>query len=505
MDKEPTQTTKKGVYLSPWALLCLIVSLVVLSGAVGYHLNSRTPVTQTSPSQSESSQSGAVSQEPNSSFATTQLPEAFVTQLDKTYAIIQNNYVGDIDSQKLLEGALTGMVGALEDPYTEYLNAEATEAMNSALESSFEGIGATVEQRNGKTVIVSPIDNAPAYKAGLQPDDIILKIGDQDISGWTSTQAIKLIRGPKGTPVTLTIQRGDSQFEVTIIRDTIPLNTVTSKQDETHPEIGYVRIASFSENTLTELTEQVEALRAKGAKAFVIDVRSNPGGLLDQALKISNLFVQNGSVIMKTQEKNQEPHDYVAGLQYGIQKISEPVVLLQDNGSASASEILAAALKESTSIPIVGTTSYGKGTVQTIQPVTDDTTVKVTMAKWLTPSGTWIHQEGLAPTVEVAQPEYHNLLLVDATAMYQTGSVSAEVKNIQEMLVALGYAVTPNGSFDQATVDAVKAFEKNAGLSETGVVTGDVANALNTQLRDLIKANDVQYQRAVELVRQAIQ
>jgi len=301
--------------------------------------------------------------------------------------------------------------------------------------------------------------------------------------------------------VVLEIVRGDQTFKVNITRDTIPIETVTFELDEEYPEIGIVHVSSFSTPTYDDIVSAVTDLRTQGATSFVFDFRQNPGGLLDQALKISNMFLDDGDVIMQTQEKDAEPNKIVASdSEFGDFKITEPSVLLVDEGSASASEIVAGALQESSEIPLVGTTTFGKGTVQTVYPLTESSELKLTVAKWLTPNGNWIHQKGIAVDYEVALPEYATLTIIDSTATYEEGTVSEEVKNVEAMLNAIGYAVEADGYYDEATVEQVASFQAANELDATGIVTGDTALAIVEKLREVLTENDTQYDKAVEIL-----
>ena len=308
--------------------------------------------------------------------------------LQAVYETILNNYIEEVDENTLVEGALKGMVHAIDDPYSQYLNVEESDSLDETISASFEGIGAEVTTLNDQIVIVSPIKGSPAEKEGLLPNDIVLEADGVSLSGMTTTEAVALIRGEKGSIVQLEIQRGKQIFTVDIKRDTIPIETVTYKMDEDHSDIGIIQIHSFSKPTYDEIVEGVNELRDQGATQFVFDFRGNPGGLLDQALKISNMFVEDGKTIVQTEEKGSPAQSIQANnKEYGTFKVTEPVVLLVDQGSASASEIVAGALKESASIPLVGTKTFGKGTVQSIYPLNSSSELKLTIAKWLTPDG----------------------------------------------------------------------------------------------------------------------
>lgn len=421
--------------------------------------------------------------------------------LQAIYETILNNYIEDIDEETLVEGALKGMVNAVDDPYSQYLNLEESDVLDETISASFEGIGAEITSLNDQIVIVSPIKGSPAEKEGLKPNDIVLQAGDVSLTGMTTTEAVSLIRGEKGTIIQLEIQRGKQTFTVDIVRDTIPIETVTYELDENNSEIGALHIHSFSKPTYNEIITAVEELRADGAKQFVFDFRGNPGGLLDQALKISNLFLDDGDTIVQTEEKGSAPQPIKANdKEFGTFKITEPVVLLVDEGSASASEIVAGALKESANIPLVGTKTFGKGTVQTIYPLDTNSELKLTVAKWLTPNGNWIHDEGIEPDFEVNLPDYVFLTLIDSSAEYTYGEVSESVLNVEKIMEAIGFTIAADGYYDEDTVRAVETFQVDERLEVTGEVNDETAVALVEKLKEVISENDTQYEKAVEIL-----
>ncbi|MEG0552271.1 MAG: S41 family peptidase [Carnobacterium sp.] len=419
-----------------------------------------------------------------------------LTKVEAVYDQLLSQYFEDVDGEKLIEGALSGMVDSIGDPYTQYLDVSEATSLNDTISASFEGIGAEVMKQGDSIMIVSPIAGSPAEKAGLKPNDVLLKADDKDLTGLSLNEAVSFIRGEKGSKVLLTIQRGETQFEVSVTRDTIPVETVVYNLDKENPSIGYISINSFSTPTYDEIVTAVKELRTKGAKSFIFDVRQNPGGILDGALNISNMFVDEGSVIMQTKEKDQEPVKLVAdNKKMGDFKITEPSVLLVDEGSASASEILAGALKESADIPIIGTKTFGKGTVQTVASFPDNSELKLTIAKWLTPTGEWINEKGIKPTIQVDLPKYTKLLIIDNTKKYQLGDISGEVENLEKVFDALDYETGPiDGYLDEGTVSTIKKFQ-------TGVVSGDTASAMIEDLRSLIKENDTQYEKGLDYLK----
>lgn len=424
-------------------------------------------------------------------------------RLTAVYETIMQNYVGEVEEEALVEGALTGMVEAIGDPHSQYLNTENAANLSESIEASFEGIGAEIMSMNDQIMIVSPIKGSPAEEAGLLANDIILSADGEPLAGMSASEAVTLIRGEKGTAVELEIQRGSQIFTVSIIRDTIPIETVVYKMDEENPEIGIVQVISFSKPTYDEIVHAVTDLRKQGAEKFVFDFRGNPGGLLDQALKIGNMFVEDGKVLVQTEEKGTDPQPiFSKDESYGAFQIDEPVVMLVDEGSASASEIVAGVLQESAGIPLVGTTTFGKGTVQTIYPLTSDSELRLTVAKWLTPEGNWVHEKGIVPNHEVKLPEYAYLTVIDSTAEYEEGSVSEAVKNVELMMEAIGYSVVADGYYDVNTVNKVAAFQEQNGLAPTGEVTSETAVVLVQELRDVLAENDPQHAKAVELLEQ---
>ncbi|WP_034550053.1 S41 family peptidase [Carnobacterium funditum] len=427
-----------------------------------------------------------------------------LSKVEAVYDQLLSQYFKDVDGDMLIEGALTGMVDAIGDPYTQYLDVSEATSLNNTISASFEGIGAEVMKQGDSIMIVSPIAGSPAEKAGLKPNDILLKADDKDLTGLSLNEAVSFIRGEKGSKVVLTIRRGETQFEVSVTRDTIPVETVVYNLDKEHPTIGYISINSFSNPTYDELVTAVKELRTQGAKSFIFDVRQNPGGILDGALNISNMFVEEGSIIMQTQEKDQEPVKLTADKEtMGEFKVTEPSVLLVDEGSASASEILAGALKEAADIPIIGTKTFGKGTVQTVASFSDNSELKLTIAKWLTPSGKWINEKGIEPTIPVELPDYTKLLIIDSTKEYQLGDVSDEVENLEKVFEALDYETGPvDGYLDEQTVSTIKEFQTEQKLETTGVVTGDTAAAMIEDLRTLIKDNDTQYEKGLDYLKE---
>jgi carboxyl-terminal processing protease len=420
-------------------------------------------------------------------------------KLYNAYDTLKNGYYKNLNQQKLINGAIKGMVESLDDPYSDYMSNDEAKSFHSSISSSFEGIGAEIQEKDGHIQIVSPIKGSPAEKAGLKPNDLIISVDGKSLQGMTSTQAVTLIRGKKGTKVELSIQRPgtDTPVAVSLVRDTIPIETVYGEMVDN--EIAKVQVTSFSTNTANELVTTLNDLQKKGMKGLVLDLRQNPGGLLDEAISISSMFVPKGKIVVKEQDRKGKITE-VPSKNTGNPDL--PLVVLIDKGSASASEILSAAVKESAGVPLVGEKSFGKGTVQTASDFSDGSNLKYTIAKWLTPNGNWIHKKGIKPDYEVALPDYATLPIINPDKELAISSSSTEVQSAQKMLKAIGFDPgREDGFFDEKTKAAVTAFQTAQNLPADGVLKGDSTLKLMDLLREKIKTNDTQLQKAIEVLK----
>lgn len=418
-------------------------------------------------------------------------------RLYDAYDELQKNYYVEIDSEEVVSGAINGMFDALDDPYSDYMYTDEASQFNEDLSSSFQGIGAEIQERNSYIMVVSPIKNSPAERAGLQPQDMILAVDGESLQGMSASEAVKLIRGEKGTSVTLSVQRGDAEpVNMTIVRDEIPIETVYGEMGD--DKIAHIQITSFSEGTTKELVTMLTDYETQGMKGIVLDVRQNPGGILEGAIEIASLFLEKGQPILQVETRDSEPVVYKAT---GGTKFTQPVTVLIDEGSASASEILAAALQESNNTEIIGVTSFGKGTVQTVSKLGDGANLKFTMGKWLTPKGNWINEKGVKPTIEVPYPPYASLTYVDPATELTVDMNQTSVSSAEGMLEALGYDPgVVDTVFDEKTAKAVRAFQKANDLQQTGVLVGETTYALMDALRDKIKADDPMLLKAKEVL-----
>jgi carboxyl-terminal processing protease len=315
---------------------------------------------------------------------------------------VRADYVEKPDDQMLIDSAINGMLAAL-DPHSAYLNPKNFRDMQIQTRGEFGGLGieVTMEQGSGVVKVVSPIDDTPAAKAGVQANDMITHLDGEQIVGLTLEQAVEKMRGPVNTPITLTVVRKgrDEPFDIKIIRDVIRVNAVKSRMEG---EIMYLKINTFNEQTHNNLTKQADALKksyGKPIKGYVLDLRNNPGGLLDQAIAVSDDFLDKGSIVL-TKGRNLEETQRANARQGDITD-GKPIVVLINGGSASASEIVAGALQDHKRATIVGTRSFGKGSVQTIIPLGQNGAIRLTTARYYTPSGRSIQAKGIDPDIVI--------------------------------------------------------------------------------------------------------
>ena len=396
--------------------------------------------------------------------------------IDEAFNIIQDEGVYPVEGELLIEGALRGMTEVIGDPYSTYLSEEEAAAHEESLAGERIGIGAEITRSNGKFIIVAPIKSSPAEKAGLRPYDEIIRIDGEPIDGGSLEDVVNKIRGKKGTAVTMTIYRPElnKHLEISVIRDRIPITTVSGDMFEVKEQkVGYISITTFGSETAKEWSIATENLLADGAEAFVIDVRGNPGGYLRSVGTILSSLLQEDTVYAYLQDANGALTPLVAGpeedLTFNGQLKKVPIVLLQDKGSASASEMLAGALKDLRRASIAGTESFGKGTVQDTKDLTNGGKVKLSTAKWLTPKEQWIHGKGIEADLEITQNELFDEHIRIVSAEYNEGDYAEDIAYSQKLLTGLGYNIgREDGYFDDHTTDAVKGFQEDSKVPTSG-------------------------------------
>ncbi|MBL0386978.1 peptidoglycan-binding protein [Tumebacillus sp. ITR2] len=427
--------------------------------------------------------------------------DAEFNKLVDTYTTLKNGYYQDVKDDTLLNGAIDGMVKSLDDPYSTYMSPTEAEDFHENISSSFEGIGAEIKEEDGKIVVDVPIKGAPAEKAGIKPNDRIVSVDGKSLNGLKVTEAVTYIRGKKGSKAELVIERpGETgQLNISVVRDTIPVETV--KGEMLDDGMARITMSKFAETTADEFTKSLTDLKGKGMKGLILDMRQNPGGLLDVCVEIANQLIPDQKLILQVEDRSGQKEVYRS--KHG--KSDFPIVVLVDGGSASAAEILAGALKESGNYPLVGTKTFGKGTVQTTKSYDDGSNIKYTMAKWLTPDGNWIHKKGIEPDYKVDLPEYADLPYLDPEKEIKPDTFSNEVKTAQTMLEALGYQPgRKDGFFDDKTKQAVVAFQKVQNLDADGVIKGKTTSKMIELLQKKIQDNDTQLDKAKQVLRKML-
>ncbi len=319
-----------------------------------------------------------------------------------TWNKLQQKYIDKkkIDSKKMFYGALKGMVAAVDDPYTFFLTPDENRQTKEDLGGKFEGIGAQLGLKDNRIVIIAPIKNSPAESAGVKAGDYINKVNDEATKTWTLTQAVSKIRGNKGTKVALTLERNGKEFTVTIIRDQITVSSVDLNYEN---KVATLKLNQFGENTNKEWDKAITDIKSKWdskqIKGMVLDLRDNPGGYLDSAVYLAAEFLPPGKLVIKQESTTGNSRDYVVERKGRLPDI--PLVVLINKGSASASEILAGALRDYRRATLIGEKSFGKGSVQEALDLKGGAGLHVTVAKWILPNGDWINSKGIEPDIKI--------------------------------------------------------------------------------------------------------
>jgi carboxyl-terminal processing protease len=312
--------------------------------------------------------------------------------------VVKARYVEDVPVDTLMAGSIKGMVNSLNDPHSVYMDAKMFKEFMIETEGSFGGVGIVIGTKDKLLTVVAPIEGTPGEQAGIKSGDQIIKIDGQDTKDLALDEAVNKIRGPEGSQVALTILRGQEVKEYTLTRSNIQIKTVAGKMLENN--IGYIRIAMFNENTGNDFIHKLQELEKQGLKSLVLDLRDNPGGLLDESVKVASQFVPKGPVVsVVTRDGHRETHSSnLAAPKY-------PVAILVNGGSASASEIVAGAAQDTGVGTLIGTKTYGKGSVQTVIRLDEGSAIKLTIAKYLTPKDRSINGIGIEPDIKVELPE----------------------------------------------------------------------------------------------------
>jgi carboxyl-terminal processing protease len=410
-----------------------------------------------------------------------------VKLFNEVFDQVKANYVEPVGDKKLVEGAIKGMLAAL-DPHSSYMDAKEYREMMVETRGEFGGLGMQVTMENGLVKVISPIDDTPAARAGIKPGDLILMIDGAPVTDMTLSEAVEKLRGAIGTPVKLTLRReGTDPYELTLTRADIKVEPVKSHLEGN--DIGYIRITSFSERAASSLEQAIKSLRQQSdgkLAGIILDLRNNPGGLLDQAVAVSNTFLDQGGIVsikgrqpQDTRRFDAQPnHDLVRGL---------PVVVMINGGSASASEIVAGALHDDHRAVLLGTRSFGKGSVQTVLPVKEsEGAIRLTTALYYTPSGVSIQAKGIEPDVVVEPAKIEK---VARTKQQHEADLRGALKNDTVSETKPGQAPAPA----KPAVQAPNVPPGTTPVAKPDAIALDSA-AIGTEA-------DYQYVRAVDLLR----
>jgi len=367
------ETLMRRFWVWRFAPAFLVVTLLLLSGAV-----SRVPEVQGDEA----------------------TPYAALKRFSEVLEIVERNYVEPEKPDELIDGAINGMLQNL-DPHSSFMTPDLYREMQVDTKGEFGGLGIQIGIKDGELTVIAPIEDTPAYKAGIEAGDFILKVDDRLTKGISLMEAVKLMRGPKGTKVTLTILRRGLKEpkEYVVTRDIIAIKSVRSEVIDN--SIGYLRISQFQEKTDKELAEAITKLQKAHVEGYLLDLRNNPGGLLDQAVKVSDAFLPDKKLVVYIQNRKGEKREYFTEATDPSGAI--PLVVLVNGGSASASEIVAGCLQDHHRAVVLGTQTFGKGSVQTVIPLSGGYGLRLTTAKYYTPRGTSIQNTGITPDIEVAQ------------------------------------------------------------------------------------------------------
>lgn len=435
-------------------------------------------------------------------FENRQTDEQFA-KVAQVYQGVQDQYYEKVDRHKLAQGAIKGMLDSLDDPYTTLLDDEQKTALNDKLSSQFFGIGAVVSFiDNQVTIVEEPKEGTPANKAGLAKGDIIEKVDEKAVKDLSLDEVVSLIKGKANTVVHLQLKRGNQVFQKAITRKPVHLSTVKSQIDQNNPKIALIHIDTFGEQTAQDLQNEIIQLRKKRVKSFVLDLRQNGGGLLDEGEKVASMFLKDGQTIVQFAEKNQITQVDKANkkLDHGF-KVTEDVVVLVDGQTASAAELVAAALKESAHIPVVGQKTFGKGTVQLVTSLDKQSEMKLSTQKWLTPKKNWVHKKGLVPDILIALPTAQQLNTFNNQLNNQEELSESQKKDIRELFDFLGIHIDLQ-NFDSSYQAALKEIQTNEKLKVTGQLDQETLEKVNALIFSKYLKEDLSYQKALEQLKE---
>ncbi len=480
-------SNRKSIFIG---LLVFAILLIGTNLANYYYLGA-----QADPAVAEESPSTVIRYEPSGNG---QPEREGAALLWDTVDAINENYFYRVDKEELIEGAVRGMIEHIGDPHVRFYNPEDLEEFLSETRGTYGGIGIRVIEANEKIVVFETFSGSPAARSGISPGDRILEADGHELTGAGLSRAVELLRGPGDTNVDILIQRpgADEPIELTVERAQIQVSTVFSEMLE--EGLGYVRISSFDSNTADEFSEQFSEIEQSGLSVgLILDLRNNPGGLVDPAVKIGEMLVPEGEIVRLVGRNGDVRRVYNST----AVKRPYPIVVLINEDSASASELLAGALQDREAAALVGQKTYGKASVQQIEYLEGGNAILLTVAKYFTPSGHDIDKHGIKPDFEVDMPEILRYYRYFHPGSLEEGDYGPDVEMLQLMLEQLGLRVEVTGFFDRQTALALRNFQDGAGLE----LTGEFDDKTWVELRDALdiasRENDEQLNFATEAIR----
>ncbi|MDK2868705.1 MAG: carboxyl-terminal processing protease [Clostridiales bacterium] len=425
--------------------------------------------------------------------------------MEKMIEYIEQNYYKDVDAETLIEGAYKGMLDVL-DQHSTYFSQDEYDDFITGLSGEFTGVGASISAGpEGYIQVVAPLKDSPAEKAGLKAGDLIVTVDGASTADWTTEKAVSVIRGEAGTPVTLGVKRegADGTLDIVIVRGVIVLSTVSYEM--LTDQIGYIEITQFGENTNDEFDEAMATLMNNDVHKLIVDVRNNPGGYLNAAIHVSDYFVEKGKIIVKEELSGGRTQVFRANRE----KVPAEVVVLVNEGSASASEIFAGSLQQTGGGTVIGTNTYGKGTVQTPYDMAYAGAIKLTIAEYVLNNDYHVDGVGIIPDVMVALPTeadyqaYLQYVPMNETKAKHHGDISLNVYGAQQRLNLLGESLTVDGKLGYNTEAALKRFQEAHNLKANGVLTIETAEAIKLAADSLFDGKrDQQLEAALSYLQQ---
>lgn len=417
----------------------------------------------------------------------------------EVWNIIQDKYIEPVEEQELVRGSIEGMLRSLDDPHTMYLTPDSLQELLIYTTGSFSGIGVEITGGEDEVLVLRVLDNSPAQRAGMLAGDRIVEVEGENVEGLAVDEVARLLRGPGGTAVEVGVQRAGEEEPLTLsmIREQIERDTVFSELLEGNT--GYIEITGFDQRTGTDFAAAVEKLEKEGLNGLILDLRNNPGGIVDEAIAVGKTIVPAGEITRVVDRDGNVQERYVSD----AQPKDYPLVVLINEHSASAAEIIAGALQDRGGATLVGAPSFGKATVQHLQHLSDGGGLRYTIAKYLTPAGHDLHQNGLQPDLTVELPDAYYLQYHSIPRNLEAGDTGDKVLLLQEMLAFLGYSLEHTGVYDRQTREALAQFQRRESLPADGSLDIDTRELLRGALGEQAQEADAQLQAAKELLQQS--